>query len=141
MKHFSALILLSLFLFGFTANKTSSLVGKWRGEDGKEVGFIVFDKKGYVSFSIRDQVIGGKNYLSDGVVYDMTYEADDQVLPMRLDFVIITHEDKTEIARMPGIYKLTNDETLVINMKFDGSSRPTTFDEESDDQITLTKIK
>jgi hypothetical protein len=143
MKQLISLFLLSSFLLGLTAatTKSSQLVGKWRGEDGGEVGFITFNQKGYVTFSIRDQEIGGKEYLSDGVVYDMKYETDETREPYTIDFVIMTHEDRIEIARMPGIFKLVDKETLVINMKFDGTERPEFFDETSDDQITLRKTK
>lgn len=143
MKKFFTLALFTVILTSFTAEtvKRSPLVGKWRGEDGKEVGFITFDKKGYVIFTIDQQDIGGKQYLSDGIEYDMTYETDDSVSPAHLDFVITTCSDSEEIGRMPGIYKLLNDNTLVVNMKFDGSERPEAFDDESEDQITLTKVK
>jgi hypothetical protein len=143
MKQFTYLFLSSVVLISLMAasTKSSPLVGKWRGEDGGEVGFITFDKKGYVTFSIRNQEIGGKEYLSDGVVYDMTYDTDETTEPYKIDFVIITHEDQLEIARMPGIYRFSDHQTLIINMKFDGSERPETFDETSDDQITLRKTK
>ncbi len=121
--------------------KTSPLVGQWQGEDGGEVGHITFDRKGYVTFFIRDQEIGGKEYMSDGIVYDMVYETDESKEPYTIDFAIRINKDDSEIARMPGIYKFVDQETLVINIKFDGSARPTAFDELSDDQITLRKTR
>jgi hypothetical protein len=141
MKQLTSVFILFLLVLSLPAatSKSSPLVGKWRGEDGGEVGFITFDHKGYVTFSIRDQEIGGKEYLSDGVVYDMIFETDESKTPYAIDFIIRTHNDLEEIARMPGIYKLVDKETLVINMKFDGSERPKVFDDSSNDQITLRK--
>ena len=143
MKQLTSFFILFILLLGFTAatTKSSPLVGKWRGEDGGEVGFITFEQKGYVTFSIQGQEIGGKEYLSDGIVYDMIFETNESREPYLIDFVIRTNKDQLEIARMPGIYKFVDKETLVINMKFDGSARPEAFDETSDDQITLRKTK
>ncbi len=143
MKHLTSLLFFIIILLGLTAStfKASPLVGKWRGEDGGEVGTITFDKKGYVSFSINNQEIGGKEYLSEGVLYDMTYAYDHRQNPKTLDFIIQNNEDKIEIARMRGIYKLLDKDILIINMKFDGSERPIIFDDQSDDQIALTRIK
>ncbi len=143
MKKIFTLAVCTVVFLSFTADdvKKSPLVGKWRGEDGKEVGFITFDKKGYVTFTIDQQDIGGKQYRSDGIEYDMTYETDDSASPAHLDFVVSTCADGAEISRMSGIYMLIDAKTLVINMKFDGTPRPTEFDAESEDQITLMKVK
>ena len=143
MKKVFTLALFTAILVSFAAGSVnrSTLVGQWRGEDDKEVGFITFDKKGYVTFTINHQDIGGKQYLSDGIEYDMTYETDDSASPAHLDFVITTCADGEEIGRMAGIYRLKDAKTLIINMKFDGTARPVAFDEESDDQITLMKVK
>ncbi len=143
MKQLISILFLFPLLIGLSAAsvKPSGLVGKWKGEDGGEVGFITFDKKGYVTFFIRDQEIGGKKYLSEGVLYDMLYETDESAEPYKIDFVIKLIADGSEISRMPGIYKLIDQNTLVINMKFDGSVRPTQFEDESHDQIMLRKLK
>ena len=57
-----------------------------------------------------------------------------------MDFVIKMDDEEMEVARMLGIYHFVDDNTLIINMKFDGSPRPTMMDEESIDQITLTRM-
>lgn len=118
-----------------------SLVGKWKGEDNGEVGVINFDKEGYVSFTVGGELVGGKNYQAEGLTFDMFYETDDSVTPHQVDFVIKMDDGQIEVARMQGIYDLVDKKTLVINMKFDGTARPTALDDSSEDQITLKKMK
>jgi len=120
---------------------SQSLVGKWKGEDGGEVGIIHFDKEGYVSFTIGEEMVGGKNYEAEGMVFDMYYETDDSSVPNKIDFVIKMDDGETEVARMLGIYALVDKKTLVIHMKFDGTERPDILDKNSEDQITLKKMK
>ena len=139
-------IIIAAFLaiaFSFTSFtlKAPTLIGKWQGEDEGDVGIITFDKSGYVSFTVDGEVVGGKNYKVEGIVMDMYYETDDTVTPHTIDFIFKIDEGQIEISRMLGIYKLVNEKTLILNMKFDGAERPTMLDENSKDQITLTKIK
>jgi hypothetical protein len=117
-----------------------SLVGNWKGEDDGEVGVINFDEDGYVSFTVNGEEIGGKQYKSEGLVFNMFYEINDAVTPHTMDFVIKMADD-IEVGRMMGIYAFDGNETLIINMNFDGGERPAALDESSDNQITLSKIK
>ena len=140
----STIGLLSLFItitFSTQTIKAQSLVGKWKGEDNGEVGVINFDKEGYVSFTVGGELVGGKNYQAEGLMFDMYYEIDDAVTPHTIDFIIKMDEGQVEVARMEGIYNLVDKKTLIINMKFDGTERPTALDDASEDQITLKKMK
>ena len=128
------------FLIPTALISAQSLVGSWKGEDNGEVGVINFDDEGYVSFTVNGEEIGGKQYKSEGLVFDMYYEINDAVSPHTMDFVIKMADD-IEVGRMMGIYAFTNDQTLIINMNFDGGDRPAALDESSENQITLTKIK
>lgn len=141
MHRMNSIFALSLVLVAFISTSASSqtLVGKWKGDDGKEVGFMTFDAEGYVSFTVEGEAVGGKDYQAEGIIFDMFYETDESVKPQTIDFVI-RMKDQTEIARMMGIYAMPDDQTLIINMKFDGSARPTLLDETSEDQISLTKM-
>ena len=136
---FTALLALAFCITSF-APPSPSLIGQWKGEDKGEVGIITFEKEGYVSFTLNDEKVGGKDYKSEGIVFDMFYETDETVTPNTIDFVIKLNDDEMEVARMLGIYHFVDDNTLIINMKFDGSPRPTMMDEESIDQITLTRM-
>ena len=121
--------------------KTPTLIGKWQGEDEGEMGIITFEKGGYVSFIVDGEVVGGKKYAVEGIVMDVYYETDDSVIPHTIDFIFKLNEGQIEISRMLGIYQLVDEKTLILNMKFDGQERPTILDENSKDQITLTKFK
>ena len=136
----TAFLAIAISLTSFST-KTSTLEGKWKGEDEGEVGIITFDKAGYVSFTVDGEVVGGKNYSVDGIVMDMVYETDDSVTPHTIDFIFKLNEGQVEISRMLGIYQLVDEKTLILNMKFDGQERPVMMDENSVEQITLKKIK
>ena len=136
---FRTLFCLSIFILTNQIN-AQSLVGNWKGEDDGEVGVINFDEDGYVSFTVNGEEIGGKQYKSEGLVFDMFYEINDAVTPHTMDFVIKMADD-IEVGRMMGIYAFDGNETLIINMNFDGGERPAALDESSDNQITLSKIK
>ncbi len=140
-SNFSLLSLLITITFSTQSVSAQSLVGKWKGEDNGEVGVINFDKEGYVSFTVGGELVGGKNYQAEGLTFDMYYETDDSVTPHTVDFIIKMDDGQIEVARMQGIYDLVDKKTLVINMKFDGTDRPTALDDDSEDQITLKKMK
>ncbi len=142
MKRLPAILLFLAVALSFTSFSLTSpsIVGQWKGEDDGEVGIISFDKEGYVSFTVNGEQVGGKGYKAEGLVFDMYYESDESVHPHKMDFVIKMQESQMEVARMLGIYTFTDDNTLVINMKFDGSDRPETLDDASSDQITLTRM-
>jgi len=142
MKRLPAILFflaIALSLTSFTL-PSPSIVGQWKGEDDGEVGIISFDKEGYVSFTVNGEQVGGKEYKAEGLVFDMYYESDESVQPYKMDFVIKMHDGQLEVARMQGIYAFTDDNTLIINMKFDGSERPQSLDDTSEDQITLTRM-
>lgn len=140
MKNLALLVLLGLLLTSFTGNKTS-LIGKWKGIDEGEIGFITFDKEGFVTIEMNGESTGGKKFDAGGVMASMTYEVNESNDPMEIDFIISLLSDKTELGRLPGIYKFVNNKTLLINMNFDGVERPTIFDPEDPNQIALSRVK
>jgi hypothetical protein len=140
MKYAPATLLLFLLLTSFTASKTS-LLGKWKGVDDGEVGFVTFDKDGYVTMEMEGGKMGGRKFDAGGVMASMTYEIDDTVDPMTIDFVIRLLDGGLEVGRLPGIYKFVNNKTLLINMNFDGPERPSRFDAEDPNQITMSRVK
>ena len=50
-------------------------------------------------------------------------------------------DETIEFSRMLGIYKFINAKTLLINMDFEGKSRPLEFDNDDANQIELKRIK
>jgi hypothetical protein len=140
MKYTPATLLLFLLLTSFTDSKTS-ILGKWKGVDDGEVGFVTFDKDGFVTMEMDGGKMGGRKFDAGGVMASMTYEIDDNADPMTIDFVIRLLDEGLEVGRLPGIYKFVNNKTLIINMNFDGPERPARFDPEDPNQITMSRVK
>ncbi len=140
MKNILVTLLSFLLLTSFTDSKTS-LIGKWKGVDDGEVGFVTFDKDGYVTMEMEGGKMGGKKFDAGGVMASMTYEIDDTTDPMTIDFIIRLLDEGLEVGRLPGIYKFVNNKTLIINLNFDGPERPTRFDPEDPNQITMSRVK
>src|SRR5690606_25642681 len=129
------------FLFAFSM-PDAGLVGKWKGSDGgDEIGFIVFDKDGFVTIELQGGAMGGPKFNAGGADASMRYEVNTAVEPHQIDFVIRLLEDDSELGRLPGIYKLVNPKTLLLNMNFDGPERPVEFDPEDPNQIQLIRIR
>jgi len=118
---------------------SQSFKGTWKGESNGEIGTMTFDKKGYVAFIIDGEAVGGKEYMIEGVKMSMTYEYNESAEPHTLDFIISMANE--EVTRMLGIYKFIDKNTLVINMDFDGISRPLEFGEDDKNQVMLTRVK
>jgi uncharacterized protein (TIGR03067 family) len=134
-------VLLGLPGFLLSSLTAQSFNGKWEGVSEGEVGQMIFDKKGYITFINKGETVGGKKFTQDGIDMSMRYEIDDKKDPHTIDFIISMADEGSELARMPGIYKFVNAKTLIINMNFGGEIRPVIFDETDKNQITLTKIK
>ena len=129
---------ISLHVFALSSH-SQSFKGTWKGESNGEIGTMSFDKKGYVAFIIDGESVGGKEYIIEGVKMSMTYEYDESAEPHTLDFIISMANE--EITRMLGIYKFIDKNTLVINMDFDGISRPLEFGEDDKNQVRLKRVK
>lgn len=85
--------------------------------------------------------MGGKKFNSGGVDLSMRYVFNNQVDPHTIDFIMTMIDGGTEVGRMVGIYKFINAKTMLLSMDFSGAARPTKFDEDSETQIELKKIK
>ena len=135
-------ITLSIFFFLVTLSlHAQSLVGKWHGDSQGEVGTMTFDKDGYVTFIMDGEKLGGKKFISEGVELSMRYELNNKVEPNTLDLILMSGDETIEFSRMLGIYKFINAKTLLINMDFEGKSRPLEFDDDDANQIELKRIK
>jgi uncharacterized protein (TIGR03067 family) len=125
-----------------TSLSAQSLVGKWEGETKAAKGTFIFDKEGYVVFTINGATKGGKLFESSpGVHLSLFYQIDNKAKPHNIDFVLMKADGSLELTRMIGIYEFLNKKTLILNMDFKGKTRPTQFNDEDTNQITLKKIK
>ena len=133
-----SLLILSLVLFcSFSLKDSPSYVGKWKGEDKGEIGYITFTKDGYALFEFNGQTMGGKSFTTDGVEASMQYEVEKKENYYNVDFIIKKIEDKETLGTLQGIFKMNSESQMVLALGFDGSARPTNFEA---NQITLNKI-
>ena len=116
-----------LFLNSFTTSQ-ERIVGKWKGEDKGETGFLTLTEDGFATFQLNDQVLGGKSFEMRGMTVQMTYEVDRSQYPIAMDFVISTTSGDEEIGRMLGIIEMLGKDELHLAMNFEGNERPKDFD-------------
>ncbi|MBU2922323.1 hypothetical protein KO504_13300 [Winogradskyella psychrotolerans] len=135
MKYLFTLFIIPTLLLNTTTN-TNDFIGKWKGEDKNEIGYIIFDDEGYASFEINGQTIGGKEFFMNGKKGKMTYTINYDTNPIEVDFTM-TKIESGESKKMLGIAEFTDEDTLKFNINFD-AARPTEFD---DDSIILTRVK
>lgn len=135
MKYLFTLFIIPALLLNTTTN-TNDFIGKWKGEDKNEIGYIIFDDEGYAAFEINGQTIGGKEFFMNGKKGKMTYTINYDTNPIEVDFTM-TKIESGESKKMLGIAEFTDEDTLKFNINFD-AARPTEFD---NDSIILTRVK
>jgi len=140
MRLIAFLIVTSFLTASFTSPK-ATLVGRWRDIDKSQSGFMTFDQEGYVTLETNGEVVGGKNFVVDGVTANMRYETREDTDPMEIDFIVTMTEKETEIGRVRGIYKFLSKRKLMININFDGPDRPVIFDPDDPNQVTLSRLQ
>ncbi|MEM6380816.1 MAG: hypothetical protein AAF705_21745 [Bacteroidota bacterium] len=124
------IVLLAIPLLSFNAQiDNSNFVGRWVGEDEKEVGYMNFDKEGYAFFEVEGQILGGKEFVIDGEKGEMTYEVNEKTSPIQLD-LIITKLATQDQRKLLCIVNFIDDDTMEIAMGFE-NVRPMVFDSEN----------
>ena len=137
MKNLFTLLLIVPLLSLTVEIDNSKFIGKWEGEDNKEVGYITFDNEGYAAFEIQGQVFGGKEFDYEGKKGKMTYEVNTDVTPIEVDLVM-TNLDNGDKKIWSCIANFIDDNTMEFAMGFN-NIRPTNF--EGSDAIILRRVK
>ncbi|WP_299125551.1 hypothetical protein [uncultured Winogradskyella sp.] len=119
-----------------STNQKEDFIGKWKGDDNGEIGYIIFDEEGYAAFEIEGQIMGGKEFVMNDQKGKMTYSINDKVNPIEVDF-ILTKIESGESKTLLGIAEFIDENTLTFDISF-GSIRPSEFGENS---ITLNRVK
>lgn len=133
-------LILFLFipLFAFTVQKdTANFIGKWVGDDDVQIGYIIFDTEGFVSFEVEGQLFGGKDFEIKGKRGSMSYEINNDANPIEIDFVL-TKLDTGEQRKMLCIARFSDDDTMDFASGF-SEQRPTEFN--SENTITFKRVK
>ncbi|WP_241148001.1 hypothetical protein [Lacinutrix jangbogonensis] len=126
-----------MLLCSFTVSD-SEYVGKWKGKDKGDIGFLTLSSEGYSTFEFNGQSMGGKSYDHQGKKAAMKYTIDDKTSPASIGFIIIDNESNTEMGRIKGILEMKSSDELQMAMAFGGGTRPTDY---SKDAIVFNRIE
>ena len=139
MKKIILLLMTSLMFFSFQTDDISdfNIVGKWKGVEGQETGYFIFDEEGYAYFETKGLNIGGKEFEMNGKKGSMSYEIDYSKSPMEIDF-IVTMFDENNTQRLLCIAKKINNDKMLFSIGFNGE-RPTDFLD--DNEMIINRIK
>jgi hypothetical protein len=120
-----------------TENDKTKFIGKWIGEDKKDIAYLNFDSEGYAYFEIQGQIMGGKEFVNNGKKGSMTYEINSETEPIQVDLIVTLLETK-EQKKLLCISNFIDDDTMEFAIGFEGI-RPTEFD--SENSIILKREK
>jgi hypothetical protein len=120
-----------------TENDKTKFIGKWIGEDKKDIVYLNFDSEGYAYFEIQGQIMGGKEFVNNGKKGSMTYEINSETEPIQVDLIVTLLETK-EQKKLLCISNFIDDDTMEFAIGFEGI-RPTEFD--SENSIILKREK
>lgn len=137
-KKLSFALVTLMLLFSFTAPEGDH-VGKWKGKDKGDIGFLTLTKDGYATFEFNGQTMGGKSYNHQGTNAAMKYTVNNGTSPKGIDFIIIDNKADKELGRLKGIINMKSRNEMQMAMTFGGGTgRPTDF---SEDAIVFDRVK
>lgn len=138
LKKLSFALVTLLLLYSFAA-PGGEHVGKWKGKDKGDIGFLTLTSDGFATFEFNGQTMGGRSYNHQGVNAAMKYTVNNGTSPTSIDFIIYDNNAKEELGRLKGIIKMNNRNEMQMAMTFGGGTgRPTDF---SADAIVFDRIK
>ena len=138
LKKLSFALVTLLLLFSFTA-PDGEHVGKWKGKDKGDIGFLTLSSEGYATFESNGQIMGGRSYDHQGVKAAMKYTVNNGTSPKSIDFIIIDLSSDEELGRLKGIINMkSRDETQMALTFGGGAGRPTDFE---NDAIVFNRMK
>lgn len=98
----SALLLFCSFSF-LVANKT--YIGKWKGKDKGDIGFLTLTKDRYATFEFDGEIMGGKSYNHQGVTAALKYRVNTKKNPATIDFIIWDKKKAIEVGSLKEFLK------------------------------------
>lgn len=113
-------------------------IGLWKGVDQGEVGYINLDTTGFAYFIFENDTMGGESFMLDGIEASVRYEINYAATPHTIDFMLVVKGSDSVIRTLPGIFKMMNDDQLVISLDFVDEQRPRTFEE--GDRLQLDRV-
>lgn len=107
----------------------AKFVGRWIGEDEKEIGYLNFDSEGYAYFEVQGKIMGGKEFVQNGKKGNMTYEINSESNPIKVD-LIVTMLESGKQKKLLCIAKFIDNDTMEFAINFE-EKRPTDFNSEN----------
>ena len=128
MKNIILLVLVVLSLTSFNTKDSASfnIVGRWKGIDNKEIGYVVFQADGYAYFEMNGKKMGGKSFTENGKKASMKYKFDDSERLMKIDIIVQIVGEKTSYSLL-GIGEKIDDNSFKMQLSYD-NVRPKAFD-------------
>lgn len=130
------LIFLIVPLLSMT-NEETSLIGKWKGKDKNQIGYMIFDVDGFASFEMNGQVYGGEEFEVEGEKGMLTYKVFKEMNPIQVDLALTKIESGEEMI-MLCIAEFISSDSLKFAIGFD-NTRPTEFNVEN--SLIFTRVK
>jgi hypothetical protein len=147
MKSNIKILLLILILINCTSysqNKTLNLFGNWEITDYLEnKSDFTLSVDNYVSMSINEEFIDGKNFIIRGGKYngqkgELKYIINYEKTPIEIDLIAV--KENKEMGRILGVIKPINENEFLMILNFDGK-RNSDFSENNYEQIMTVKRK
>ncbi len=132
-------ILLAMIMLACT-DKQNSYVGEWKGSDenGKAIA-LIFDKGGYATLILGNEVIGGKMAKVGERTLSMKYSFDTTHSPAWLDLIVYNEADQKEFNRLKTIVRFIGDNKLQFMANAWRAERPSNFDNDNEDVYVLSR--
>lgn len=138
LKKIALALITLVFLYSFTAPDEAH-VGKWKGKDKGDIGFLTLTSDGYATFEFNGQTMGGKSYDHQGVKAAMKYTVNNGTSPAAIDFIIMDLKADAELGRLKGIINMKSRNEMQMAITFGGGAgRPTDF---TVDAIVFDRVK
>ena len=134
----SLIVIILLLLNSFTAVIDEALVGRWKGKEKGDIGFLTLSADGFATFETEDQIMGGKSFKMRGVTASMRYSFNATTVPATIDFIIYEDQTHNELTRLRGIYEINTRDELHLALTFgEGMDRPVDF---STDNVMFYRV-
>ncbi|MBC8757440.1 hypothetical protein H2O64_22410 [Kordia sp. YSTF-M3] len=138
LKRVALALVTLIVMYSFTA-PGGEHVGRWKGKDKGDIGFLTLSADGYATFEFNGQTMGGKSYDHQGVKAAMKYTVNNGTSPAAIDFIIMDKRADEELGRLKGIINMKSRNEMQMAITFGGGAgRPTDF---SVDAIVFDRVK
>ncbi len=110
------ILLLLIPFFSFTSKHANfDIIGKWKGEDKGEIGYLIFDKDGYLTMEVNGEKMGGKSFILRGKKAKAIYNYKATKQPIEIDIIISDMEDNL-IKKVNFIIEFKDKNTMKLTI-------------------------